>query len=331
MTGERLRSARASAGLSQAELAERAGVSRALVSSVEQGRHLPAVDAALRLADAVGLSVEELFGPDRSASVEAPAGGRVADGTLVRAVAVGDRLVAAPVDPDDGPGEWAEADAVVDTGSLELFPRGSRDGALILGCDPALQAAAVLAGHGPNRVVGVSATTGEALKALEVGRCHAALVHGPAGQLPRAPMPVRRWHVARWQVGVGYDRSLGRASLEALLAGGIPLARRDPSAASDQALTRAAERIGVAAPVGPLARGHIDGARRAALTGGAAITYGPAAHLFDLSFEPLETHEVELWVAPEWTAHPGVARFLEVIGSRAFRSRLQAVEGYDLG
>ncbi|MBV9534199.1 MAG: helix-turn-helix transcriptional regulator, partial [Solirubrobacterales bacterium] len=59
--GAALRERRLQCGLSQTELAARAGVSRQLVAAVEAGRNTPAVDAALRLARALATTVEELF------------------------------------------------------------------------------------------------------------------------------------------------------------------------------------------------------------------------------------------------------------------------------
>jgi transcriptional regulator with XRE-family HTH domain len=50
--GERIRSARLAAGLSQAELARRAGTSQPAVNRYEQGRVVPAVGTAVRLVAA---------------------------------------------------------------------------------------------------------------------------------------------------------------------------------------------------------------------------------------------------------------------------------------
>jgi transcriptional regulator with XRE-family HTH domain len=323
----RLRDAREAAGISQRELALRAGVTRALVGSVEQGRHVPAVDAALRLAAALGTTAEALFGAEPEIATQVVTGGQATDGSVVRAATVGDRVVVAPLTAEEDATGWAAADGTIEAGSLALFPQGSVEGALILGCDPALRVADSLSG---GRVVGVSATTGEALEALAEGRCHAALVHGREKRLPDVKVSIARWHVARWRVGVAYHPELGRTSLESLLDGSVPLIRRQRSAASDQALVRAALRLGVKPPAGPLAGGHMESARRAAWTSGAAITYEPAAELYGLNFEPLETHVVELWAREEWSAHPGVTELLEVIGSRAFRDRVGAHSGYDL-
>jgi putative transcriptional regulator len=56
-----LRLARDAAGLTQAELAATLGVSRQTVISLEQGRYLPSLELALRLARHFGQRVEDLF------------------------------------------------------------------------------------------------------------------------------------------------------------------------------------------------------------------------------------------------------------------------------
>jgi putative transcriptional regulator len=57
----RLKEYRTAAGLTQAELAERAGVSRKTVNTVENGVFVPSTILALSLARALGTTVEELF------------------------------------------------------------------------------------------------------------------------------------------------------------------------------------------------------------------------------------------------------------------------------
>lgn len=57
----RLKEARTAAGLTQAELADRAGVSRKTVNTVENGVFVPSTVLALKLAKALGVRVEALF------------------------------------------------------------------------------------------------------------------------------------------------------------------------------------------------------------------------------------------------------------------------------
>ena len=59
--GNRLKEERTRRGLSQAELAERVRVSRKTINTVENRVFVPSVVLALRLARALGTTVERLF------------------------------------------------------------------------------------------------------------------------------------------------------------------------------------------------------------------------------------------------------------------------------
>jgi putative transcriptional regulator len=56
-----LRDERARLGWTQAELAERVGVSRKTINTVENGVFVPSTTLALKLAAAIGKPVEALF------------------------------------------------------------------------------------------------------------------------------------------------------------------------------------------------------------------------------------------------------------------------------
>jgi putative transcriptional regulator len=67
MSGElrnRLKVQRAMRDLTQADLAELAGVTRRSVNAIEAGRMVPSVLLALRLARALGVTVDSLFSLD---------------------------------------------------------------------------------------------------------------------------------------------------------------------------------------------------------------------------------------------------------------------------
>lgn len=59
--GNDLRAARETAGWTQAQLAERVGVSRKTINTVENGVFVPSTLLALKLARALGKPVESLF------------------------------------------------------------------------------------------------------------------------------------------------------------------------------------------------------------------------------------------------------------------------------
>ena len=53
-------------GWSQATLAERLGVSRQTVISIERGRFDPSLPLAFRIAEVFGCRIEDVFTPDRA-------------------------------------------------------------------------------------------------------------------------------------------------------------------------------------------------------------------------------------------------------------------------
>jgi putative transcriptional regulator len=61
----RIRVLRAERKWSQAELAERVSVSRNSINSVENGKFDPSLPLAFRIADAFGLTIEEVFLRDK--------------------------------------------------------------------------------------------------------------------------------------------------------------------------------------------------------------------------------------------------------------------------
>lgn len=328
----RVRERRLQSGLTQAELAVRAGVSRQLVAAVEAGQNAPAVDAALGLARALATTVEDLFAAAPTGIIAA-LGGPLREAAPLRIGRVGDRLVAAELaDHGTAGAGWAKPDGTIEAGVLRLFSGATPRGLVLAGCDPALGVAeAMLEGLGPSSLAALSAATGTGLAALNHEGVHATVVHGPRDGLPTPPVPVLRLHLARWQVGLGVASRLKRRSLEALLRGKAPIVQRDPAAASQQALQRAAANAGVReAPSGPLAGGHIEAARLAALLGCAAVTTEAAARAFDLRFLALEEHVVQIWLAERWRDHPGVEALGNLLAAPAFTERVAQFGGYDL-
>src|SRR5688572_22954161 len=123
--GCRIRDRRLEAGLTQAELADRAQVSRALIGALERGRHMPATDAAIRLARELDTTVERLFGDTPAPptlDVVPVLGGALADGALVRAARIDERVVVRVVDSASAlSSTGAPADGIALAGRLRLF------------------------------------------------------------------------------------------------------------------------------------------------------------------------------------------------------------------
>lgn len=50
--------------MTQKQLAERVGVSRQTMNAIENSRHAPTIDVAIRIADVFGITVDQLFDLD---------------------------------------------------------------------------------------------------------------------------------------------------------------------------------------------------------------------------------------------------------------------------
>ncbi|GIE77193.1 transcriptional regulator [Actinoplanes philippinensis] len=61
----RLRELRAARRWSQADLAQRCGVSRQAINAIETERYDPSLPLAFVIADLFGLAIEDIFQPDR--------------------------------------------------------------------------------------------------------------------------------------------------------------------------------------------------------------------------------------------------------------------------
>src|SRR5271166_4658318 len=210
--GARLRLARQARGLSQQQLAGVAGVTRQAVSAVESGHSDPSLRVALGLARALGMTVEELFGPgDLGDPVLAqPVAAVNGPGSRVALATVGDTFVALPLHADTAARLGFSPAGGLAAGSPSApvgVSRGARQPwnlvpvrpigpprptVVVAGCDPALPLLetplALL--DPPLAFAWWPCGSGEALRLAAAGLVHAAGVHrvGPAGPaVPSGP------------------------------------------------------------------------------------------------------------------------------------------------
>lgn len=64
MKNLRMKAARAGKDWSQQELANQVGVSRQTISAIEKGNYNPSVDLCIRICQALGKSLDDLFWPE---------------------------------------------------------------------------------------------------------------------------------------------------------------------------------------------------------------------------------------------------------------------------
>src|SRR5688572_13051710 len=179
----RVRELREQAGISQSALAATIRLSRQSLGAIEAGRVTPGVDIGLRLAQALGRRVEELFGAESPGQITVEAGsGALGTGARVSHAEVRGRWVAHPLVGDD---VRQSADGVIT--SVKRAPRVEplrseaelRENVLVMGCAPALGVLAerLNTRRGAGRFVWLSRSSTEALEQLGRERVQLAGVH----------------------------------------------------------------------------------------------------------------------------------------------------------
>lgn len=274
---------------------------------------------------ALGVDVRELFG-GRQPVHDIVTGEVPPPGSQVRAARVGDTIVTAAARV--GPDGWDLADAIVEGDTLDSLG-GIRTGFVVAGCEPGLEVLERILREREMGAVAASASSTAARAALEAGRVHGAVVHGPNlpdVELPTA-VPVVRFGLSRWQVGLAAPHDLPTDWWKQALRGSTPVVQRESGAGAQRAFEQAA---GTSNVPGPRVSTHVAAARRGLLTGLPAVTIEPAALATGAAFHPIEVHDAELWVVAEWINERVVRAALEVVTSRRFRKRLLAIGGYDL-
>ena len=179
-SGAGLRLARQARGLSQQQLAGMAGVSRQALSAVESGHSDPSLRVALALSGALGMTIEELFGPAEPADpvqarpiAQAAGAGQAgfAEGSRVTLAAVGDVFVALPLcGGNASQAGFAPAGGLIAGPANTAFQAGQAD-------------AAGQAGPASGQAGPASGQAGQAAGAAgQAGPANTADVAGPAGQ-----------------------------------------------------------------------------------------------------------------------------------------------------
>ena len=354
--GTRLRLARQARGLSQQQLAGVAAVTRQAVSAVESGHSDPSLRVALALARALGMTVEELFGPGDPADPVlaqpvAPLGG---EGSRVALATVGDKFVALPLSADTaarvgfGPagGLVAGQQTRKARAPVAVRPIGPpRPTLIVAGCDPALPLLETpLALLDPP--VGFAwwpCGNGEALRLAAVGLVHAAGVHqagdrqdpaddpGGATEIPGGAEAVG---FASWREGLVVRRAAQVTGLGDVARRGLRLVNREPGAQARTLLDRERRRLRLDPAELPgydsRAAGHLQVA--AAIAGGladAGVSGEPAALAYALDFIPLASERFDLVLPAKHAASREVQGLLRVLTSPWLLAQLASLPGYD--
>jgi molybdate-binding protein/transcriptional regulator with XRE-family HTH domain len=365
-TGANLRLARQARGFSQQQLASMAGVSRQAVSAVESGHSDPSLRVALALAQALGMGVEELFGPgEPAAPVLATSIAPLRAGTDRVALApVGDRFVALPLSGDTGAGlgflpagglanpasagglaslpAVATGPAVAGTELIAVRPIGPpRPTLVVAGCDPALPLLATPLSllDPPVAFAWWPCGSGAALQLASQGLVHAAGIHargGDRGDGQRVPEGAAQVGFTAWREGLVLRRELRSSisGLGAIAKHRLRIVNREPGAEARRLLDAERQRLGLApedlAGYETQAAGHLQVA--SAVTAGladAGVASEPAAAAYGLAFIPLAEERFSLVIPAEHTAAREVQALFKVLSSPWLLAQLASLPGYD--
>ncbi|MFZ0888320.1 MAG: substrate-binding domain-containing protein [Candidatus Binataceae bacterium] len=354
----RLRRARLARGLSQIELAQRAGISRQALSAIEAGAYQPGVSVALKLAHELGQSVEQLFGEQGGLRLSADCislGPRtvLTQGARVSLARVGGRLVAVPLPvtclslmPAAGltdrvqPGRRVEVSAFRSAGEIEST-------LLMVGCDPAV---AILRDYLVRRqssvdLIGIPSSSRNALEMTAGGGAHVAGVHlrdPKTGEynFAAARETFGRKHFkvinfARWELGLATRMEGARVhDVGDLRRRGVRLVNREPGAGARLALDEALASHGIRpheiSGYEKLVCGHLEVA--AAIAEGVAdagVTIRLAANLYSLKFQPWREERYDLVVPTTEFESAPVQSLMEALNSRALAREIASLCAYD--
>jgi molybdate-binding protein len=344
-----------------------AGVSRQAVSAVESGHSDPSLRVALALARALGLSVEELFGPGEPATPVvatsvAPLRGKTGRVAVAR---VGDRFVALPLRGDAGAGlgflpagglanPVHFAVSAVATGPVDaaheliaVRPIGPpRPTLVVAGCDPALPLLATPLGllDPPVAFAWWPCGSGEALRLARAGLVHAAGVH-TQGDNSKSDNSIRRDASLADAEAVGFtawrEGLVVRPELIATVTGLAAIAKsrlrivnREPGAEARRLLDAERQRLGLDGSdlrgYDTQAAGHLQVA--SAISAGladAGVASEPAARAYGLAFVPLAEEHFSLVIPAGHAASREVQALLKVLTSPWLLSQLASLPGYD--
>jgi len=349
-------------GFSAAWLAKTVGISRQSIYAMEAGSYIPNTTVALKLAQTLEVSVEDLFRlPESSGAPELPSeyatllsgGDAPQPGQPVQLCRVGRFLVASA--PAPVPWYFPASDAIVAgepaknrKTKVQVFHSASefRNRILIAGCDPAIS---VLARHvqaAGVELVLAHRNSSQALSLLKQRCVHVAGTHLrdettgesniPAITRTFAKNTVAVISYAVWEEGILTARGnpKGIRGIEDLARKQVRIINREPGAGSrlllDSHLRRFKISSGSVAGYRNVASGHLPAAWQVR-TGAAdcCIATRAAARVLGLGFIPLVSERYDLVLRLADLELPQVQVLLDTLNRSSFRRELESVGGYD--
>ncbi|MES2660793.1 MAG: substrate-binding domain-containing protein [Verrucomicrobiota bacterium] len=323
---------------SQAELAKRAGISRAAVSAIESERLTPSVAIALSLAKVLGCSVEELFARASSAGSTQSVWAWQPSQEPCRywEAEVSGRLLLYPVEamtlnplPQDG--IW--------NGGVcqETQPVAPEITLTVATCDPAVGLLAhEYARESGFRMLVFPRGGSAALDLLKQRHIHVAALHRSTdGNPDRNAASVRTvleesarlLRVASWESGIALPSSKRARSIRSFSRQVRQWATREPGSAARECLD---ELLDNKPPPGRVVKGH-HAVAEAVLAGWAeaGVCVKLPAVEAHLNFVPLQTELLDFSFRAGLENDPRIQALIRVLRSRRYREMINHLPGYD--
>jgi len=355
----RLRPVRESRGFSASDLAQRAGVSRQTIYSIEEGTFLPNTAIALKLARILDVTVEELFsfadeepGPEIVRADLLDGAAAPPAGELVRVCSVNGRPVAVPSSPQ--PAYLPTADGIVRSSSgrrvqIETAaPFAAPEDALLLaGCDIALSLVVELLRASRIEVLALPCSSVRAITWLKKGQVHVAGAHLLDRKANEYNLPAIRKHFpqsetirvvtfASWELGLvvrtGNPHRI--RSIADLGRKNVSIVNREQGSGVRDLLNFELRQAGIEPAsvrgYNRVAHGHLEAAL-AVLSGSADCCLAPraAARSLGLDFIPIAVQRFDLALKRSSLDQPAVQALLDVLNRSVLRRKLQLLAGYD--
>jgi molybdate-binding protein/DNA-binding XRE family transcriptional regulator len=332
-----LKTHRISRGWSQAELAQRAGISRAAVSAIEINRLVPSVAAALGLAQALGCSVEDLFTGNADQPKEALwAWPPSQDSCRYWHATLGGRTLLYPVETTAA--GILEHDGVYQKGVFRTRSRFDPQQTLVVaGCDPAaaLLAAEVCRLRGL-RVIPLPRSSQHALALLGQGLVHVAGLHLATSESPdinvravqdRLGPGFRLLRVAQWQEGIALSPGSAVRTVQAAMRSKLRWIGREPGSGARQCLDDLLGRRPPPRRVAPDHRGVAEAIRCG--WGDAGVCLQLVSEEAGLRFLTVRKEIYELCFASESEGDPRIHALKETVRSASYPNLLDDLPGYE--
>lgn len=324
---------------SQQELASSSRLSRAEISAIETNRLVPSVTAALRLSEAFGCAVEELFALPRSDQDRQRWAGNHPRRTRFWRSQFGDATVLYPTEatpigalPHDGVAHDDRLEIVNDTSPSETL--------VVSGCDPAVGLlAAEYSRQTGFRLLPLGRGSRKGLELLEEKVVHIAGLHltdengRPDNQRSvqeRLGSDFRLLHLASWEEGLAFSAELDIHSPAQAALAPIAWAVREEGSGARACLDRILRDSGRDQATDRQTMDHRTTAE--AIRSGSAqagICVQLAAEEAGLSFLKVQLESYDLCYPAEMEGDPRFIALLRVVRSVRFRRLISDLPGYD--